>query len=173
MMNLKPLPPAFVLGETNLTWTEALWGYNRQIVLPVLLVELALKKCAEAQEGDPVEIRLAGLLRGERTEAPFLAAELAAKEGEQSSERIARKWLYLMLLWLHRNMSQFPKPLERVEEVYADFEYPLEIANFVYYMPPADGYDSTAHSSDENENRLFDIWSDYLERGRREFGLAM
>ena len=61
-------------------------------------------------------------------------------------------------------------PLESIEIIYADFDYPAEIESFVRYMPVNDEYDPWAHSDAENEQRLLTHWKDYLLRAQQEFG---
>jgi hypothetical protein len=56
--------------------------------------------------------------------------------------------------------------------VYADFEYPHEIASFVRFMPTTDGYDPRQFSKPENEKRLFDLWQKYLTAAGLEFGMG-
>jgi hypothetical protein len=49
-----------------------------------------------------------------------------------------------------------------VEEVYAEFDYPDEVASFVRYMPAGNGYDPRRHSEAENEARLYDEWNRFV-----------
>jgi hypothetical protein len=59
--------------------------------------------------------------------------------------------------------------LETVEAIYADFDYPEEVAQFVRYMPVTDGYDPSCYSAEESQARLFEKWQGYLERKARIF----
>ncbi|GGY20439.1 DUF2247 family protein [Paludibacterium paludis] len=62
------------------------------------------------------------------------------------------------------------KVIGEVETIYAEFDYPSEIENFVRYMPVTDGYEPSLHSKAENEKRLFENWKKYLDAVRYEVG---
>jgi hypothetical protein len=65
-----------------------------------------------------------------------------------------------VLAWFYEHRGEVPDPLLRVEEVYADFGYPEQIAKFVRYMP-MEGPD--LGSREANEHRLFERWKRYIE----------
>ena len=65
-----------------------------------------------------------------------------------------------MLAWFCEHRGEVPDPLQRVEEVYADFGYPEQIAKFVRYVP-MEGPDLGRREA--NERRLFERWKQYIE----------
>jgi hypothetical protein len=65
-----------------------------------------------------------------------------------------------VLAWLYERRDELPDPLACVDEVYADFDYPPQIARLVRYMP-MDGPD--LGSREANERRMFERWREYLE----------
>ena len=81
-------------------------------------------------------------------------------EIERTEAELRDKWLYLVLAWLYEQRGAVPDPLQTVEEVYADFGYPEEIAGLIRYMP-MDGPD--LGSREANERRLFERWRQYLD----------
>jgi hypothetical protein len=78
--------------------------------------------------------------------------------------------MLLTLDWVLTNRESFKDPLGEVEEIYADFDYPQEIAPLVRYMPPTDGWRPGEHSAEVNLARLFRLWADFVERKRCEYG---
>ena len=52
--------------------------------------------------------------------------------------------------------------LLKLEKVYADFDYPSDMNDFIYDMPPEDGYDPSAHSDKENEARLINKFNEFI-----------
>jgi hypothetical protein len=135
------------------------------------LIDLALDKVA-AGSNDPKEIELAGIQKNEVWQVGDLLRALAKIETPIPENLIRRKWLFLVLSSLFENRSQIGDPLGEVESVYADFEYPQEIAGFVRFMPTTDGYNPLQFSKAENEQRLFDLWRKYLIAAGHEFGPA-
>jgi hypothetical protein len=65
-----------------------------------------------------------------------------------------------VLAWFYEHRAEVPDPLQRVEEVYADFGYPEQLAKFVRYMP-MEGPD--LGSREANERRLFERWKRYVD----------
>lgn len=165
---LTPIPYSFVRERLKLSWRDALWGYEHQMIGWSAVVDLATDGlCADSN--DPLEIELAGLTKVETFQVDDLLRELANASPGENSAIAQRKWLYLSLAWLFENKSNIPDPLGDVESIYADFDYPPEVESFVRYMPVTDGYDPNAHTKDENENRLFRKWQDYLVAAESEF----
>jgi len=97
---------------------------------------------------------------------------LAGDEPVVPEGALRKKWLYLLLRWLFENRERFSDPLALVEEIFCDFGHPLEMAGFIRYMPPADGYDPRQHTKAENEARMLAHWRDYLTAAERHFGFA-
>ena len=89
-----------------------------------------------------------------------LVDQLANAEEARSEEELRGKWLHLALACLYEHRLDDPDPLQRVEEIYADFGYPEGVAQFVRYMP-MDGPD--LGSREANERRLFERWKRYID----------
>lgn len=132
------------------------------------IVDLATERLSAGSD-DPLEIELADLTKMETYQVGELLRKLVSGSPEKDGVFAQRKWLYLLLAWLFENKESVPDPLGDVETIYADFDYPPEIEGFVRYMPVTDAYDPSAHAKDENENRLFGKWREYLVTAESEF----
>lgn len=165
---LTPIPYSFVCERLRLSWRDALWGYERQLIGWSAIVDLAIERLSAGSD-DPLEIELAGLTKMETYQVGDLLRKLASDSPEGDGILAQRKWLYLLLAWLFENKESVPDSLGGVEIIYADFDYPSEIEGFVRYMPVNDAYDPSAHTKDENENRLFGKWREYLVAAKSEF----
>jgi hypothetical protein len=157
---MKRIPFFFIKGLTRLSWVEAAWGYHNQYIGWSDAVDLA---CDCFTENDPTVVELAGLSKSEAFEAGQLLDTLAAKACDGDEKMIKAKWLYLSLAWLFESRASSPDFLEGIEVIYSDFDYPADIAQFVNYMPATDGYDPSAHSTEENHSRLLSKWRSYLD----------
>lgn len=169
-MTLQPLPTDFVLSHVSLTWREILWGYDHGWINWEGLTALATRQLVPNDPTPPAEVELAGLVVEESTRARDLAEDLASQERSLSEEVIRKKWLYLILRWLFENRERAADPFALVDELYSDFDYPDEIAPFVRYMPPEDGYDPSKHSGTENYDHMLQQWRDYLIAAEKQFG---
>jgi hypothetical protein len=155
------IPVDYVLRMMPPTWADLRFGLERGFISEADVVEAAVKVVSEKLNPSSVEIELAGLLRKEVSHVPLLLTALVASS-ETTEDTTRRRWLYLVLAWLYDRRESLDDPLGMVEEVYADFGYPEEIAGFVRYMPPRDGYRPQDHTREENIDRLFRLWSEYL-----------
>jgi hypothetical protein len=169
-MTPQPLPTRFVLEHVSLTWREALWGYEHQWADWSCLSELAASHVGASVANKPDEIELAGMLAIDSAGAGRLARKLAEGEPTMPEESLRKKWLYLLLRWIFENRERFSDPLALAEEVFCDFGHPLEMARFIRYMPPGEGYDPRQHTKTENEARMLDHWRAYLAASEKEFG---
>ena len=157
----KPLPTNFVLQFGDLDWREAAWGQQEGWLDWQGLCELAKTGAARTERGQLLEIELAHASHLD----PLHIVELAScvSETEIQNDSPSRKWMYLALLWVSRcGRLSVAQKVGLVAEIYADFDYPTEIRNLVYYMPAAGPYDPTTHSLAENQQRLLDLLEAYV-----------
>jgi len=79
---------------------------------------------------------------------------------KQENDLISSKWRYILLLWLYENRKDSSADYDRIDTVYADFGYPVDMERFISYMPAHGntdklGYDNILHN-----------WKDYLNTYR-------
>lgn len=73
---------------------------------------------------------------------------------------------------MYENQRHVVDPLGSVELVYEDFDFPTEIENFVRYMPAQGGYKPEEYTDQQNIDRLFCNWQEYLEGMADAFKVA-
>ena len=156
------IPYDFVRARTRLTWRGVNFGLENELLDPDAPRELAVDQIGDIGEPSRALLELASTSRGEPTME--LVAQLASSEPQHPEENIRETWLYLVLAWVYEHRNEYVDPLQRVEEVYADFGYPERIVNFVRYMP-MQGPDLGSPAA--NERRLFEQWSQYLDETSR------
>jgi hypothetical protein len=157
-----PISYQFIRERVRMSWREIRFGLVNELLDPEAPIELAVDQVRELAEPPEALLELAGAGRGEPTLR--LVEQLADGEPQRPENEIRDKWLYLALGWIYEHREENPDPLQRVEEVYADFGYPEQIAKFVRYMP-MDGPD--LGSREANERRLFERWARYLDEAAR------
>lgn len=156
------IPYQFIQATSQFfCWCDLLWGYERKLIGWSDVVCFAKDRVADQDDDDIIE------LSGVDKEATFRVGELlrtlAARDAECDEDKSQQIWLKQVLGWLLRNKANYADPLAEVESIYADFDYPAEIEGFVRYMPVTDCYDPSAHSTEENEQRLYMKWEEYLK----------
>lgn len=73
-----------------------------------------------------------------------------------------RKLRYCLLRVLRNTINNNKELLSKVSEVYADVGYPVDMEEFIPYMPPKGGYDPTKYSIDENNLRMIMLLDKFL-----------
>jgi hypothetical protein len=141
-----------------MSWRDVRFGLANELLDPQAPVELAVDQVGGRAEPSAALLELAGVGKNETTRE--LVEQLANEEPPCSEDESRDKWLYLVLAWLYEHRGEVPDPLQRVEEVYADFGYPVQIAKFVRYMPMKGPDPGTREA---NERRLFEQWKWYIE----------
>ena len=145
----------------SFTWDDILYGYSHKFVGWRTVVELATER-AQGGSSNRLEVELAAVGKDHVWKVGELLRQLAAAEAVKNEIGTEKKWLFLILKWLYENQHSFADPLGEVEELYADFGYPAEISHFVRFLPAGSGYRPQEHTQEENIQRLFDLWSEYL-----------
>lgn len=162
-MIILKIPYEFISQRAKICWNDILFAIEHQLVTP----ELAIDKAKEISSNQENILKEESELASSPKDEPVveLVSRLASAEAHPTEEEISAKWLYLALAWLYNNRDSVADPLSIVEEIYADFDYPREIAPFIRYMPMV-GPD--LGSREKNEQRLYDYWKEYLDQaGKR------
>jgi hypothetical protein len=68
--------------------------------------------------------------------------------------------------WLFNNRENYSDTLDLVVQIYSNFDYPENIAEFIRYMPSDD---LDLGSLELNEGRLYEKWKEYLEHEKDRF----
>jgi len=78
-----------------------------------------------------------------------------------------RKLRFCLLFDLRKQITQPELLLEKIAEVYADFNYPSDMEEFINYMP-AKNYDPSKYSITENRQRLLKKFDDFLNKEKSD-----
>lgn len=76
-----------------------------------------------------------------------------------------RKWRFSILAYLKmKYQNDFEGLLNKVAEVYADFNYPEDMDSFINYLEPKDGFNPSQYSKEENVVRLMNLFNDFMNK---------
>lgn len=154
------IPYQFIKARAKLSWQEVHFGLVNELLDPDAVAKLASDEISNSEHCSDALLHLAVELKGQVPQMISAVKHLSSCELPISEGRIKDKWLYLVLAWTYVNRGIVPNPLQRIEEIYADFGYPEQISSFVRYMPMV-GPD--LGSREANESRLLERWRQYLE----------
>jgi hypothetical protein len=133
-----PIPYSFVRERVRLNWSDVQLGLLRGYLEPRGSIDLAVEMVGVLDKPSESIIALAGISIRDPTfcqQALDIVNQLAERESETDKASGEAAWLYLLLAWLYEQRDLDSDPLQLVEIVYADFDYPEEMAPFVRYMP--------------------------------------
>jgi hypothetical protein len=154
------IPASFVVDRVKLTPSELVYGYRGGWITDRDVVAIALAAFGTDADLAPAAEELALLLSDDLARVPALVDELSESSAAQSEAGAV--WLFLALAWLYEHRSEYPEPLEVVEMLYADFDYPEEIEGLVRFMPQPSGA-ATGHHAIERR------WEEYLSHQAARF----
>ena len=149
------IPYNFISKKLKPTWPEMKYGIDNKLVSPNAAIEHATSELAVLDNYPEALVDLASLDFNDSIYPQI--EELTKAAAKISADELKDKWLYLVLAWLYETRDDYNDPLELVEGVYADFDYPESISNFVRYMPA-----SETDSQNEGIDQLYYNWKNYL-----------
>lgn len=79
-----------------------------------------------------------------------------------------RKWRFGILDSLKmRHQEDVEELLNKVAEVYADFNYPKDMESFINYLAPKHRFNPSQYSKEENEIRLINLFNVFLNQEKQ------
>ena len=130
-----PIGPEFIIKNFNLCWREILFGTEEHLIGIRTPVYYALALMEKSHNVHEKVIDLAGLTKDELYQVTDIVRELSAEEDIIPVEKLKRKWLLVLLSWLHNNKQNYKNLSQLCEEIYADFDYPVEMIPLIPWMP--------------------------------------
>jgi hypothetical protein len=153
------LGPDFLLAEEIPLGAEDLcYGLQHGFLKATTAIDIAVHNVRCAAD-DPVLQELSALLGDEVDMVPQVLSALDDPERVHDPRESKRKWLYLQLKAAYIDRARLRDPLGVVEQIYADFDYPPNVAPFVRYMPVRPGDASGLEA-------LIRRWSDFVDNER-------
>jgi hypothetical protein len=150
------IPYSFIRQRAQLTWRDVRFGIEQGLLRGRDVAEVAADQMERGTQDDVV-VELAGASPDEAVQERV--QRLASAEQSEDPLDVRRKWAYLALAWIFEHRAHYPDVLDLVEKVYADLDYPEQVAPFVRYMPSDE---PDLGSRERNEQRLISKWADYL-----------
>lgn len=165
------LPFDFLINHVDLCWSDIKFGLDNHLITPNIAIDMAVYSLNQGSNNpDPAVVDLATLPYGSFVHKHI--DTLSEQETTHEKNSTQHKWLYLVLAWVYEHKSQFHDPLEIVEYIYSDFDYPDEIATFVRYMPDFRPDDNSS-INDNWQDRLFTRWLSFLKSKSEKYNSSI
>lgn len=146
---------SFSQTKTNWNWQEILSGMENKIIDRSDVVNYATRVLDEGILGFDWVLKIA--IADEYEDILPYIYELINLEDSEDDSTIQDKWRYFILKELYAKKSNYEDFNEKVEEIYADFDYPEDMAGFIGYMPSVDG------------KSMEESWQEYLTSSKGKF----
>lgn len=146
---------SFSQTKTNWSWQELLYGMENKIIDRSEVINFATHVLDEGILGFDWVLKIA--IADEYEDILPYIHELINLEDSEDNIMIQDKWRYAILKELYAKKSNYEDFNEKVEEIYADFDYPEDMAGFIGYMPSVDG------------KSMEESWQEYLTSSEEKF----
>ncbi|MBL1230085.1 DUF2247 family protein [Enterococcus sp. BWB1-3] len=146
---------SFSQTKTNWSWQEILSGMENKIIDRSDVINYATRVLEEGILGFDWVLKIA--IADEYEDILPYIYELINLEDSEEDSMIQDKWRYFILKELYAKKSNYEDFNEKVEEIYADFDYPEDMAGFIGYMPSVDG------------KSMEESWQEYLTNFEEKF----
>lgn len=146
---------SFSQTKTNWSWQEILSGMENKIIDRSDVINYATRVLEEGILGFDWVLKIA--IADEYEDILPYIYELINLEDSEDESTIQDKWRYFILKELYAKKSNYEDFNEKVEEIYADFDYSEDMAGFIGYMPSVDG------------KSMEESWQEYLTNFEEKF----
>lgn len=137
------------------SWQELLVGLENKIISRKDIIKYAIFILDEGILGFELALKVA--IADECEDIFPYIHELIKLETFEENKFTRDKWRYLILKELYDKKSEYDNFNQMVEEVYADFDYPDEMAGFIGFMPSING------------KSMEESWREYLTNSKKKF----
>lgn len=154
------VPASFILEWGFPTGAELGFGFRQGWIRSRDVVDVALAKYRAGLLLVPAEEELAILLADDLDRVDELAEVLEVSD--QPVELRIRYWALIALGWLFEHRAEYSDPFELIDMLYADLEYPEEVA-------PLSGHTPIGPGDAPGMEGILQRWCDSVEQWRLEY----
>lgn len=147
----------------NPTWQDIYYGVKYNYLDKNSVSEFALSYIEQN-----VELEEVWELAWKNNEKDYILNKIENIIGTNFNEQASEtRWKYCIVKDIIEKYKDFDILAEKLDEVYADFNYPEDMEDFVSYMPVKDMYDVDKHTIRDNQERIIKKAKEFLEDKRK------
>lgn len=148
-------------------WSTIYWGIKNNLLDAKSVSDYAVNFIDDYPDMDSPELLELAWDNDNESKAIELLETIERKEPDVfklSDSLDINRWRYCIVKSIRESELSYSEILDKIELIYADFDYPVELAGAVRYMPPQDEYNPSEHSKEENEQHMISKIDDFLEQ---------
>lgn len=148
-----------------LDWVLVYYGINRDILNIDIAHEFACRQLECNEHISEQELELCWNIKNRQDILELIRQILnTCGNWEKLQEKAKDKIRIAIIINLRDTEKDIDRLLEKIEIVYANFDYPADMEGFISYMPSKDGYDSSKHKFEENKYYLLSKLDDFIKK---------
>lgn len=141
------------------SWQELNWGLQNNLLANKDIIKYAKQILDDQMKEFDMVIELS--IADNDEDISWYLDILINSEVMQDECYIKDKWRYVIIQYLYNNRIKYETVYDNIELIYADFDYPEDMAGFIRYMPANGG------------RSIEDSWEKYLSEAKRRFHLDL
>jgi len=159
----------FDKNNMQITWCDIYYGIKNNLLDLKCVSDFAVR-CLERNETNNQEIVELAWQSEDKDYLLKKISNIIKQSDEFSINQSELKWQYCIVKNLKIKQMEFDDLSNKLDELYASFNYPEDMEEFISYMPIKDNYDPTIHTREENMERIFKKIDEFLNKKLREIG---
>lgn len=155
-------------------WYMIYWGIKNGVLSLDVAQEYVCQKIERNEELSDEESELAWV-----TEDCISVLEIIERipnffdNMEDSMEKAKEKVRIAVIIFLRQEEKDISKLFEKINMLYAVFDYPVDMEMFISYMPVEGSYFPENHSLEENMRYLLGQLDEYISKQSKKYQLKM
>lgn len=155
-----------------LDWAIVYYGINNEILSINTAQEFACRKLEHDEPMSEEELELSWNSNNHLDVLELIEKILDIQGNvDEIIEKAKDKIRIAIIIYLRDTEKDATRLLEQMDIIYADFGYPVDMENFISYMPNNDEYIPSNHTFEDNRNYLLSKLDDFIDKKIEEYQL--
>lgn len=137
----------------QLTWDDVYYGVKNKLLNLEAVRDYAIR-CLEMDDDYCQEVAELAWPNNDMLSVLESIEKILGEKHNLNETLSSMKWQYSIIKYLVNKNIDFEELSNALDEVYADFNYPEDMEEFISYMPIKDDYNPTGHTNEENTERI-------------------
>ena len=142
-----------------MTWKELLYGLEKGYTNSQGIIDYSINKLNKKSSQLEIELASMGFSPINYFDLLETLKKIVSNEHIEVND-MKESWVFLVFSWIYMNLSNFKDPFMVAEELYADFDYPEEVAQIIRYMP-------TKCEAIGSEDALYKNWEKLIQHYKK------
>lgn len=158
----------YVASIVTLNWNDINFAIKNNFLVYQTAIEHALVELQKNESQLPEVMELACILQSElefKYDVVDLVSKLATPQRSEDNSNLREKFLYVSLNWVYEHKDDYCNPIEVIDILCDETNYPDEVKNLVSFMPTL----GTGTKSDSMTERQLSKLLRFLENQRKRW----